>query len=95
MLRGRRKASEFSAEIEAHIQLEIDLLREQGLSEQEARAAARCAFGNVSQGALLRIGSLVVVGPPPPGRSLRLADAGQESRLYRCRRAYVGARHWR
>src|SRR5258708_13125131 len=46
MFRRRRKASDFSAEIEAHIQLEIERLRELGLSEQDAEAAARRAFGN-------------------------------------------------
>ena len=49
MFRRKRKASDFSAEIEAHIQLESERLREQGLSEEEARAAARRSFGNVMQ----------------------------------------------
>ncbi len=49
MFRRRRKASEFRAEIEAHIQLEIERLQEQGLSEEEARSAARRAFGSVMQ----------------------------------------------
>src|SRR5437867_11458073 len=47
MFRRRRKASDFSAEIEAHIQHESERLREQGLSEEDARAAARRAFGNI------------------------------------------------
>src|SRR5207247_2032825 len=47
--RRKRKASDFSSEMEAHIQLETDRLREQGVSEREARAAARRAFGNVTQ----------------------------------------------
>ena len=45
---GRRKQSDFSAEIEAHLSHEIDRLRELGLSEEEARAAARREFGNVA-----------------------------------------------
>jgi putative ABC transport system permease protein len=45
----RRKESDFSAEIEAHIAVEADRLKEEGFSEQEARAAARRAFGNVTQ----------------------------------------------
>ena len=45
----RRKSSDFSAEIEAHIQQESERLREAGLSEEEARAAARRAFGNVTR----------------------------------------------
>jgi predicted permease len=48
MFRGKRKASDFGAEIEAHIQLETERLREQGLNEEDARAAARRAFGNVT-----------------------------------------------
>ncbi len=49
MFRRGRKASDFSAEIETHLQHETGRLQEQGLSEAEARAAARCAFGNVLQ----------------------------------------------
>jgi len=49
MFRRKRTASDFSAEIEAHLQLEIERFKEQGLSEEQARAAARRAFGNVMQ----------------------------------------------
>jgi macrolide transport system ATP-binding/permease protein len=49
MFRRKRKASEFSAEIEAHIQQESESLREQGLGEEQARAVARRLFGNVMQ----------------------------------------------
>lgn len=49
MFRRRRKTSDFSAETEAHLQLEIERLQESGLSAEEARAAARRAFGNVTQ----------------------------------------------
>lgn len=49
MFRRNRKTSDFSAEIEAHIKLESERLQEQGLSEREAQAAARRAFGNVMQ----------------------------------------------
>jgi len=45
---ARRKQSEFSAEIEAHLRLEADRLRELGMSDEEARAAARRSFGNVA-----------------------------------------------
>lgn len=48
MFRRKRKPSDFGAEIEAHLQLETERLREEGLCETEARAAAR-GFGNVSQ----------------------------------------------
>jgi hypothetical protein len=45
----KRKQSDFTAEIEAHLELETERLKEQGLSEGEARRAARRAFGNVTQ----------------------------------------------
>ncbi|HKV25317.1 MAG TPA: ABC transporter permease [Candidatus Acidoferrum sp.] len=44
----KRKASDFRAEIEMHLQNEVERLREQGLSEADARAAARREFGNVT-----------------------------------------------
>jgi putative ABC transport system permease protein len=45
----RRKQRDFSAEIEAHLSHEIDRLRsEPGVSDEEARAVARRAFGNLS-----------------------------------------------
>jgi predicted permease len=47
MFGRKRKLDDFTSEIEAHIQLEIERLREQGLSEEEARAAAHRTFGNV------------------------------------------------
>jgi predicted permease len=46
--RHGRKSSDFGAEIEAHLQLETERLREQGLSEEDARAAAHRAFGNLT-----------------------------------------------
>ena len=49
MFRRKRKASDFGDEIEAHLRLEGERLREQGLSEEDARAAARRAFGNVTR----------------------------------------------
>ena len=45
----KRKPSDFAAEIQAHLELETERLKEEGLSEEEARAAARRAFGNVTQ----------------------------------------------
>jgi predicted permease len=47
MFGRKRKLDDFTSEIEAHLQLEIERLREQGLSEEEARATARRSFGNV------------------------------------------------
>jgi predicted permease len=49
MFRRTRKTSDFDQEIESHLQLEIDALREQGLSQEEARAKARREFGNVTR----------------------------------------------
>jgi len=45
----RRKQGDFNAEIEAHIEIEAERLKEQGLSHEEARKAARRAFGNVTR----------------------------------------------
>jgi len=47
MFGRKRKLDDFTSEIEAHIQLEIERLRQQGLSEAEAKATARRSFGNV------------------------------------------------
>jgi predicted permease len=49
MFGGKRKARDFNSEIEAHLELESERLREQGLSEEEARARARRSFGNRAQ----------------------------------------------
>src|SRR5215472_10413692 len=49
MFQRKRSANDFSEEIAAHIRLETERLREQGLSEEDARASARRAFGNVTQ----------------------------------------------
>jgi putative ABC transport system permease protein len=49
MFGRKRKLDDFSAEIDAHLQLEFERQRALGLSEEEARAAARRAFGNVMQ----------------------------------------------
>ncbi len=45
----KRKQSDFDAEISTHLELETQRLKEQGLNDEEARAAARRAFGNVTQ----------------------------------------------
>jgi predicted permease len=44
----RRKERDFSEEIQAHLELEKQCLREEGLSEKEADAAAHRAFGNLT-----------------------------------------------
>jgi putative ABC transport system permease protein len=49
MLQRNRKLSDFSAEIDAHLEMEVERLRELGMSEEEARRAARLAFGNVTR----------------------------------------------
>jgi predicted permease len=46
MFGRKRPFADFSAELEAHLALEVDRLREQGLSEEEARAQARRNLGN-------------------------------------------------
>lgn len=46
MFRHVRKTSDFSAEIESHIRLEVERLREEGLSEEAAEAAAYRSFGS-------------------------------------------------
>ena len=48
MFKRKRDASDFDAEIEAHIQLEAERLRAEGLPDRDAQAAARRAFGNVT-----------------------------------------------
>lgn len=49
MFRRKGNANDFNAEIEAHIPIETERLREQGLSEDDARVAARRTFGNLTQ----------------------------------------------
>ena len=49
MFRRKRDTQDFAAEIEAHIELEAERLREQGMSAEDARAAAARAFGNVTR----------------------------------------------
>jgi predicted permease len=44
----KRKPTDFNAEIEAHIEFESERLRQEGLSDKEARNRARRAFGNVA-----------------------------------------------
>ncbi len=45
----KRKTGDFSAEVEAHLELETERLKEQGLSEEAARATARRQFGNATR----------------------------------------------
>ena len=45
---GKRPDSDFQTEIEAHIRLEADRLIADGMSPEEAEAAARRAFGNAA-----------------------------------------------
>lgn len=49
MFRRKRTVSDFATEIEAHLELESERLQEQGLSADEARAAAHRRFGNVAR----------------------------------------------
>ena len=47
--RRKRREGDFKDEIAAHIQAEYERLREQGLTDEEARRAAHLAFGNVTK----------------------------------------------
>jgi predicted permease len=49
MFRRTRKLDDFSVEVEEHLKLETERLQEQGLSYEEALAAAHRAFGNVTK----------------------------------------------
>ena len=49
MFPHKRKSEDFTREIESHLQLETERLQEQGLSQRDARFAARRSFGNVMQ----------------------------------------------
>jgi macrolide transport system ATP-binding/permease protein len=48
MFKRRRKANDFAEEIEVHLELEADALRDEGLGEEEARRRARVEFGSVT-----------------------------------------------
>jgi predicted permease len=47
MFKRKRSAEDFAEEIKAHLELEADDLRHEGLNEEEARWRARREFGNV------------------------------------------------
>src|SRR5437660_5707679 len=47
--RHKRKESDFHAEISAHLELEIQRLRDEGLTQAEAETVAHREFGNVRQ----------------------------------------------
>lgn len=49
MFRRMRSQNDFSDELKAHIDAEAQRLREEGLSDAEARSAARKSFGNVTR----------------------------------------------
>jgi predicted permease len=48
MFRRKRSAEDFAAEIKAHLELEADEWKHDGMSEDEARTLAKRAFGNVA-----------------------------------------------
>lgn len=48
MFRRKRPQSDFSDELQSHLQLEIDRLGQEGLSQEEAYWKARREFGNIS-----------------------------------------------
>ncbi len=45
--RRQRTDTDFSEELRAHLELEADRLREQGFSDEDARAMAHCNLGNI------------------------------------------------
>jgi macrolide transport system ATP-binding/permease protein len=47
MFKRKRSTDDFAQEVEAHLELEADELKREGLSEDEARRAARVEFGSV------------------------------------------------
>src|ERR1700722_19877950 len=47
MFKRKRSAEDFAAEINAHLELEAEELRAEGLSDAEARRRARLEFGSV------------------------------------------------
>ena len=47
MFRRKRTAHDFAEEIKAHLELEADELKDEGLSDEDARCRARRNFGNV------------------------------------------------
>ncbi|HEY2498535.1 MAG TPA: ABC transporter permease, partial [Candidatus Angelobacter sp.] len=49
MLWRKRSKSDFNAEISAHLELEVQRLRDEGLSQAEAAAEARRQFGNLTR----------------------------------------------
>lgn len=49
MFMRKRKLNDFRDEIQSHLRLETEQLQEQGLTYEEARAAAHRAFGNVTK----------------------------------------------
>ena len=48
MFRRKRSAEDFAEEIKAHLELEADDLKSEGLNEDQARRKARREFGNIS-----------------------------------------------
>src|SRR4029077_7274177 len=48
MFRQTRKLDDFTAEIESHVQLEVDRLQDEGLSANEGGRLARRNFGSVT-----------------------------------------------
>jgi hypothetical protein len=48
MFRRKRTAEDFAAEIKAHLELEADEWKQEGMSEDQARTQARREFGNVA-----------------------------------------------
>ncbi|WP_245632144.1 permease prefix domain 1-containing protein [Edaphobacter aggregans] len=97
MFRRKRSAEDFAEEIKAHLELEADDLRHEGLSEDEARRKARCEFGSIraAQERFYLKSRWVRSGKAPARRSIRLQVAIAESGVHGHGDPDAGARHRR
>ncbi len=94
MFRRKRSATDFNAGIEAHIRLKAERLRDQGLSEEDARATARRAFGNLTRAMRAFTSPAAgVVRSSLARHSIRSPPAAQVSRLHVCGDCNPGRGH--
>ena len=97
MFRRKRSAEDFAEEIKAHLELEADELKSEGLSEDEARRKARREFGNVraAQERFYLKGRLAGSGQAAARSAVRLAFAAAKSGVCDHRHSDAGAGHRR
>ncbi len=92
LAKGRRLDRDLDDELKFHMAMHQQKLVEQGMPPEEARYAARRAFGNPTQTKeatrdLWTFPFLETLGPGPP---LRPPPAPPQSGLHRRRRAFFG-----